>query len=296
MWVSRSGFPDAMLGASGADYRNPALSPDGTSVAASLRDPRTGKNDIWLLDTRRPVREKLTTDPVDALFPVWLTDGSRIVFASARDGPWNLYSRSTSGRGGEELFYSAPTPRQKYPLDVTRDGRFLLFLGDQDALWALPLVGDRSPVFLLPQASTARVSPDGRWLAYATGRVGLPVSGSGDSELPFEADAQVYVTTFPKPTERWRISTVSGADPQWSSDGKELYYIAGQTLMSVAVRAGSTWDHGTPKRLFRVSFTRIFSSVYATSADPQRFLVNENLREDQRLLTVTMNWRGGAQQ
>ena len=55
----------------------------------------------------------------------------------------------------------------------TKDGRFLLFTstGPKTAqdMWALPFAGDAKPVSLLQTQfieSFARVSPDGRWLAY----------------------------------------------------------------------------------------------------------------------------------
>jgi Tol biopolymer transport system component len=293
VWVNRSGVPEATLGTAGADYSNPALSPDGRFVATGLQNPRSGKDDIWLLETRRPASDRLTTDSLGARYPVWHPDGSRVVYASAREGEWALYSRSTSGSDGEESLSGALTPGVKRPRDVTSDGRFLLFQGERD-LWALPLVDKREPFLLMPEAYAARVSPDGRWLAYAIGMEGQ-TPGSDDLDQPFEA-AQVYVTTFPKPTERWRISTSGGEDPQWSSDGKELFYIAGQTLMSVAVRAGATFDYETPQPLFRISFNpvaRAFGSTYSPSLDRQRFLVNESLKEEQRLLAVTINWSLG---
>ena len=36
---------------------------------------------------------RFTFDPYSADFPVWSPDGSRIVFATARDGPLNLYQK-----------------------------------------------------------------------------------------------------------------------------------------------------------------------------------------------------------
>lgn len=53
-------------------------------------------------------------------------------------------------------------------------------------------------------------APGGRWVAYQT--------ESGRSE--------VVVQRFPEPSDRTRVSTEGGAQPQWSPDSRAIYYIA----------------------------------------------------------------------
>lgn len=55
-------------------------------------------------------------------------------------------------------------------------------------------------------------SPDGRWIAY--------VVQEGGSAPP-----DVYVRPFPGPGGPWRISTESGAMPDWSASGHELLFL-----------------------------------------------------------------------
>jgi len=179
--------------------------------------------------------------------------------------------------------WRASTPDFKVPSDITKDGRFLLFHSpDQNndpSIWLLPLSGDRQASRLLP-GSHGRVSPNGRWLAYTSNETGM---------------RQVYVTTFPAPTQRWRVSTDRGGeDPQWRADGRELYYVEQeQTLTAVPVGSGGGFQPGTPDPLFRVSFPArdlVFGSVYAPAPDGQRFLVNEQVRDSESSLWVTLNW------
>ena len=54
-----------------------------------------------------------------------------------------------------------------------------------------------------------RISPDGRWIAFASDE-----SGS----------YQVYVTPLPGPGGRYQVSTTGGATSVWSPDGRRLYY------------------------------------------------------------------------
>jgi hypothetical protein len=65
------------------------------------------------------------------------------------------------------------------PTDWSRDGKFIIYqdqdVTNQSDLWALPLSGDRTPVALVRTAgddSFGQVSPDSRWLAYASSATG----------------------------------------------------------------------------------------------------------------------------
>jgi Tol biopolymer transport system component len=148
-------------------------------------------------------------------------------------------------------------------------------------LFRLSLDGDGTVSPLL-RGIQGRVSPNGRWLAYTA--IDSP-------------NRQVYVTTFPEPTERWRISTASGEDPQWRSDGSELFYVEDrQTVTSVPVSSGDDFRIGTAQPLFRAFFavrSMVYGPTYAVSGDGQRFVVLESEREREVLLRVTTNWAPG---
>jgi Tol biopolymer transport system component len=107
-----------------------------------------GNTDIWLLDGARTNR--FTFDAA-VLFPIWSSDGSRIVFDSNRKGPRDRYHKSSRGGGAEELLLESPPA--KIPNDWSADDRFLLYhsVDPQTGrdLWVLPTEGDRKPwVFL----------------------------------------------------------------------------------------------------------------------------------------------------
>jgi Tol biopolymer transport system component len=277
IWMNRRGERLTALSEEATEHRYLTLSPDGMNVATAQVEARTGRLDIWIVDLRRQTRERLTRDPVGALFPVWMPDGHTIVYASAQAGVFDLYSRPASASTDATVLFRAATPVLKYPTDVTRDGRYVVFQGASQ-LFRLSLTGDRS-LSPLPQGIQGRVSPDGRWLAYTS------------TENPVR---QVYVTTFPEPTERWRISITAGEDPQWRSDGRELFYIeGGQTLMVVPVQPGREFSIGAPRPLFRASFPprgMPFGPSYSPTPDGQRFLVLEAERDGEILLRVITNW------
>ena len=125
----------------------------------------------------------------------------------------------------------------------------------------------------------ARLSPDGRWLAYGADESGRP---------------EVFVRSFPEAGFRRQISSGGGTQPRWRGDGRELFYVSDdRKVMSVEVRAGAELETGAPRPLFQ---TRILPLVearnhYDVSVDGQRFLVNSRPPEDSLLpINVVVGW------
>ena len=245
VWFDRKGTRLSALGAA-AEYTNPALSPDGRTLAVGIADQITGKRDIWLFDLVRGTSMRLTFDPADDFNPTWSPDGRQIIFASDRKGNRDLYRKAANGTGREELLLESKVA--KAGEDWTRDGKYLVFnLGSGSAgIWALELAGnagERKPVALVTgdfAVDQGRVSPDGRWLAYRSTETGR---------------AEVYVQNFPPSGGKWQISTAGGAEPQWRADGKELFFIQNKTLMTVEIASGpGRFEAGIPKPLFEAQF------------------------------------------
>ena len=80
--------------------------------------------------------------------------------------------------------------------------------------------------------------------------------------------------------------------PKWSRDGRELFYITGDAVASVAIRPDGSF--GAPRTLFdRTNFffdAREFGS-YDTSPDGKRFLMSQrDPGSVPRRLNVILNW------
>jgi len=289
-WVDRGGKQLASVGTTAAD-NGLRLSPDGKRLAVSRLDPQAGSADIWLIDLARNTPSRFTFDPANESAPVWSPDGSRIVFASNRDGVANMYQRLSNGTGNDEALLKSTDPTG--PHDWSPDGRFILFgvLSPKTNvdLWLLPLFGDQKPAPFIQTEFTetqGRFSPDGRWVAYASNESG-----------PY----QVYVQSFPTSGGKWQVSTGGGAQPQWRRDGKELFYLApDRKLMAVEVNgAGPTFVPGVPKPLFEAHFSTLFpgapgATYYAVTGDGQRFLVNTLAGDSTPVpFTIVLNWTAG---
>ena len=150
-WMDRSGKIEETLTSPGT-YENPKVSPEGKRLAFFKADNPAG--DIWIMDLERKSSSRLTFDPGIDNYPLWAPDGNRIVFASNREGIFNLYQKSSAGTGSDELLLK--TPNNKVPLDWSTDGRYILYQENDpktaDDLWVLPLSGDRKPIPFLATA------------------------------------------------------------------------------------------------------------------------------------------------
>jgi eukaryotic-like serine/threonine-protein kinase len=169
-WFDRNGKGLGVVGGA-ADYSNPALSPDDSKLAVSIRDPQTKTRDIWIFDLVRGGKTRLTFDPADDLDCIWSPDGTRIAFSSDRAGQRNIYWKLADGSGPEELLLGGKDGQQNV-LDWSRDGKYLLYTYDPDRtqhLYVLPLAGDRKPVPFIntPFATNlGQFCPNDRWVAY----------------------------------------------------------------------------------------------------------------------------------
>ncbi|MFN2453128.1 MAG: protein kinase [Pyrinomonadaceae bacterium] len=280
-WFDRTGKQIATVGAAG-DYNDVMLSPDEKRAATQRFEG--GNSDVWLVDLVRSVPSRFTFSPSVEDDPAWSPDGSMIAFTSNKDDKPGIYRKNSSGAGGEELLASV-TNILGEGIDWSKDGKYILFqVGGTSTgsdLWVLPLFADAKPYPVLQSEFDerfGRFSPDGRWIAYMSNESGRP---------------EVYVQSFPPAGGKWQISNGGGAQPHWRRDGKELFYIAAdKKLMAVEVKAGATFEIGTPTALFQ---TRVagytLPNRYAPTQDGQRFLVNSVLEEaSQTPITVILNW------
>lgn len=213
---------------------------------------------------------------------VWSRDGRRLVFRSDRTGDNFLYAQASGGSTDEQL----TTFNASNPTDWTPDGRFVLFhqavaTTNSDIGLASLKKGDGA-TFLIKTVYDeydARLSPDGKWIAYVSDE-------SGSQE--------VYVQTFPISGNKWTISTAGGSEPRWRGDGRELFYLANDgSVMAVAVETNGTLRATAPRPLFRTDARpslNPYHMVMDATPDGQRFLVKLRVQNPDSSLIAVMNW------
>jgi serine/threonine protein kinase len=286
VWIDRSGRRVGTVGEPG-DYSTPDLSPDEKRIAVSMREGSKGNTDVWLFESGRGAWSRFTFDAANDRAPLWSPDGSRIVFGSGARGLLDIWEKPSGGAGEPRLVVGSP--EDKFPTDWSRDGRFLVYhvYGGKGAwdVWVAPIDGGKPFPFLASRFTEVqgRLSPDGRWMAYAS-----------DESGRFE----IYVTDFPGKRGRWQLSTNGGLQPAWRADGKEVFYVTpDQGFMSVAVRGGETFEAAPPVALFKANFppwVPAYWRYYCPSRDGQRFLVTALVPEASAApINVVLNWTAG---
>jgi Tol biopolymer transport system component len=278
-----------------ANYGDVELSPNDDRVAV---DMITNNNrDIWVIDIARAVTSRITFDPGTDWTPVWAPDGSKIFFASTRNETTHMYQKSSSGVGTEEVV--ANTDRNEIPVHLSPDGQRVVYSRRRPETniqawdtWLFDLSAGRkekraSPFIESPfDKLHARVSPNGRSIAYATNDSGM---------------YQIVVQSFPDPNGgKWQITAQGGVEPKWRHDGRELYYLAFDgKLMSVAVKPDRTF--GTPVALFDTPLTVNRNQPsrdrrYDVAADGRFLLAIPVGTTAAAPVTAVLNWTSGLEQ
>jgi Tol biopolymer transport system component len=182
-------------------------------------------SDIWVGDINRGTTTRLTHGGTNVA-PVWNGQGSAVYYATASSGPFEIWTRDSSGSSpAHQVLSAARRHKHVFPSSVSRDGRLLAYTesggltrGDVkviDTATAAPVAAVESPF----DEANGALSPDGRLLAYQSDE-----SGRWEISL-LKLDEQ----------RRIPISSSGGRAPLWSSSGNALFYTAGDTLMRVAI-------------------------------------------------------------
>ncbi|HEU5238234.1 MAG TPA: hypothetical protein VFU37_13950, partial [Pyrinomonadaceae bacterium] len=288
LWVDRAGKPASSLNVIGS-VGSAWLSPDQKRFVADRIDNQNNSPDLWLCDVTGGNEVRFTFVPGNDQCPLWSPDGSRIVWSSNREGIGNLYQKAASGAGEDLLLLRSEYT--KFPTDWSGDGRFIIYFEvnpkTKNDVWVLPLAGNgvltagepRPMLQSEANESWAALSPDGKWLAYAS-----------DESSRYE----VYVQSFPASGGKRQISNGGGNNPHWRNDGKELFYYSSDgKLMSVPIKSGESLEAGIPVSLFEYRSGNSLGALasFAVTRDGQRFLINAVVdNETAAPLTLVVNW------
>jgi Tol biopolymer transport system component len=229
-----NGVTVSSLGLPRAPWRVSQVAPDERRATVFKGD------ELWVVDLVRSVPMRVATNMSSLPTTVWSPDGSRIAYGARHEDSEEIYISGLDGRA--ELVPTTNDPF-KGVSDWSRDGGTLVLWSqsmetDVD-IWLLPLDGSREPVPYLRSPATeagAKISPNGRWLAYYSNETGVN---------------EVYVQSFPEPGRKMRISLDGGMFPSWTEGGQELRYfnLARREVISVRVGDGEELEPGTPRKI-----------------------------------------------
>jgi eukaryotic-like serine/threonine-protein kinase len=282
VWVDRAGRRED-LPVTPTGVNTLCLSADGTRVVYDAADPATGGVDIWALDPPSGTPQRLTFDPTVDFYPACAPTGTGIVFASLRLGEPTLFRGDSARPNSERLLIKTTGP--SISTDWAQDGQIVYEMYSPKTswdIWVVPAAAGEVQPFSVTEAEerNARVSPNGRWIAYNSNRSG-----------PFD----VYVQPFPATGATWQVTHGGGRQPLWSPDGRQLFYLApDKRIMAVDVKTeGASFAQSAPRLAADVRVSgwerTTQGAPYAISPDGQRFLVS-TAGDAPVPITLLSNW------
>lgn len=296
-WFTREG---RLIGTVGPpnDYYAWSLSPDERRLAFMQSDPSGAGSAIWTRELATGASARLTTASAVAFTPVWSPDSSEVLFTTGTERDMSLQRQAVHARVSVDVLESQGP---KFLSDWSSNGRFVAYFtpwpewkklnlffaditrpsGKENPWRAWSSDYSEASGSFSPSDAAAGVP---RWIAYTSDETGHD---------------EVYVRNFPAGDRKWLISTAGGWMPHWRPDGKELFYLTlDGILTAVGVKEGSRFASGSPHPLFQTGIPpwsgppEVPTSAYAVSRDGRHFLINGAVDPTTALpLTVVTKWQ-----
>ena len=212
MLVDRSGTATPLT-TERRNWHMPRFSPDGKTIALDF--PSLDGRDVWTLDRTTSTLSRVTAEH-DAHDPVWTRDGRELYYTSLHEGGVFGVYRTRPGSGittkiavdARLAFTGVPLPDGKTLIAQAVD----FAPGSRNDVVRIDSAGRVTPIVAgVYDEGYSEVSPDGRWLAYASSLTG---------------QYQVFVRSLEGDADQVQVSTGGGTEPMWSRDGRELFYRA----------------------------------------------------------------------
>ena len=243
-------------------YDTPRVSPRGDQIAFALTE--SGKSDIYICDLNGQATMRRLTRSGNNRLPAWSWDGIRIAYQSDREGDRAIFCERADGSGAVERLTTAAKDEAHEPEAWSPGDKMLLFTLRRTPV-ASPATAIQAGDAVLSEGSLktrefhvfeevrsatpagATFSPDGKWVAY--------VKTSPPTLIAPERRGKttIIVQPFPPTGARYELAHDGRPNqPQWSRDGKELFFVPGpEQFKAVPVTVDPNFSFGKPISLIR---------------------------------------------
>ena len=265
------------------NYSRVRINGDGEFAVASA------DGDVWLIDLRRSVLQKLTNHPGEDRAAIFDRSGQSILFSSDRGSSRQIFQLESANSIPQELTPNGP-PR--YPESWDPDTQTMIFsqfsgdgTGFDIGMWQFGANNDATYEMVVQTPANegnAVVSPNGKWVAYSSDE---------------EERGQIYVSAFPSFEGKYQVSTDRGSEPAWAPDGSALYFRRFPDMMKVEVFAEEEFRAESPEMLFsnrELLASTTGSRMFDVHPDGDRLLMIKRSDLNERVnlynLVIVENW------
>ncbi len=209
--------------------RYPAVSPDGKTIAFSY------KGDLYTVPSSGGKAVQLTTHPKHDTHPVWSPDGTKIAFASDREGSMDVYVVSKDGGVPTKLTNNSVN---EIPVTFSDNGHVLFIAGlmpdvkdsqfpsrEFPQVYEVDLTGNRPTLYSSLVMQDIAISPSGDQLLYHDQKgYEDPMRKHHTSSITRD----IWLCNLKGERSYKKLTTFAGEDrnPVWSKDGESFYYLS----------------------------------------------------------------------
>jgi serine/threonine-protein kinase len=283
--IAEPGGHERVLIAEPRPYGYPRLSPDGQRLAVTVS--ASGRNDVWVYAIAGGTLTRLTSEGTANERAEWSPNGKTVIYRSDASGGSSLWQVPADGSGRASVFFKPPGV-QVWEGVFTPDGQTLVYragpIGTGDVMYRRMsgACSAQSECDTTPHAIAAtkfsewtpRLSPDGRWVAYASDESGV---------------YQVYVRPFPDGGARYQVSAEGGEMPVWSHDGRRLYFISDREIVAAELAFSPAFSVTRRTKVLEGDFAALSRGHAPYDATPDGSLLLVKALNDSQTMVV-LNW------
>jgi tricorn protease len=220
--------------------REMAISPNGKEIAFISR------GEVFVTSVDGSMTKRITNTPEQESFLKFMPDGKSLVYASERDGRWQIF-QSKKVRESEPFFYAATlieeTPllsndNENYLPEISPDGKKMAFVENRRTLKVMDLASKEMVTLLTPNElfhmrdgdQYFTWSPDSKWLLASY----RPTMSNGEIVL-LDATGKREMINLTK-------SGYGDSSPKWVNNGKQMLWFSNRDGLKSYATSGSTQD------------------------------------------------------
>ena len=221
--------------------REMAISPNGKEIAFVAR------GEVFVTSVDGSLTKRITNTPEQERFVTWGPEGKSVVYASERDGKWNIYKSSRERADQEPFFFASTLVKEEVVLSNEEDsympqyspnGKKMAYIAGRRTLRVMDIASGNTVDLLTPDDlfhmrdgdKYFTWSPDSKWLL-----VDWSLSLNNSEALLMAADGSNRVNL----TE----SGYSDSSPKWVNGGKQMIWFSNRNgLKSYATSGQSQRD------------------------------------------------------